>query len=136
MCLIRDDFTRMTWVYFLRKKSNATEAFKHFLADVRADGVPSTVEIVRSDGGGEFSFDGSFGDLCRDRGIKQEFTCQDSPEMNGIAERALGLIEASAMAAHFQAKEIFAGIPLPTSDRLWAESMRWACDCLNRTATT
>ena len=58
-CLIRDDFTRMTWVYFLRKKSDATEAFKQFLADVRADGVPSTVEVVRSDGGGEFSFDGS-----------------------------------------------------------------------------
>ena len=50
-CLIRDDFTRMTWVYFLRNKSDATDAFKQFLADVRADGVPSVVEVVRSDGG-------------------------------------------------------------------------------------
>ena len=91
---------------------------------------------MRSDGGGEFCFDGDFGDLCRDRGIKQEFTTADSPEMNGIAERALGMIEASAMAARLQAKEIFAGTPLPSSDRLWAESMRWACDCLNRTSTT
>ena len=76
------------------------------------------------------------GDLCRDRGIKQEFTPPDSPEMNGTAERALGLIESSAMAARLQAKETFAGILRPPSDRLWAESMRWACDCLNRTATT
>lgn len=117
-CLIRDDFTRMTWVYFLRRKSDATEAFKQFLADVRADGVPSTVEIVRSDGGGEFCFDGDFGDLCRDRGIKQELTTADSTEMNGIAERALSMIEARAMAACLQAKEIFAGIPPPSSDRL------------------
>ena len=38
-----------------------------------------------------------FGDLCRSRGIKQEFTTVDSPQFNGVAECALGLIETAAM---------------------------------------
>ena len=57
--IVKDDFTRYSWVYFLERKSNAPEAFRTFLADVRADGVPSEVEIVRSDNGGEF-FGGDF----------------------------------------------------------------------------
>ena len=40
---------------FLRSKSDAGSAFRSFLASVRADGIPSLVEIVRSDNGGEFS---------------------------------------------------------------------------------
>ena len=37
----------------MRHKSDAAEFFEQFLADYRADGVPSTVIIVRPDGGGE-----------------------------------------------------------------------------------
>ena len=47
------------WMYFLRNKSGAASAFRSFLASVRADGIPSLVEIVRSDHGGEF-FGGEF----------------------------------------------------------------------------
>ena len=45
---------RYSWLYFLKHKSDAAESFRKFLADVRADGVPSRVEMVRSDNGGEF----------------------------------------------------------------------------------
>ena len=72
---------------FMRHKSDAAEMFEQFLADTRADGVPSKVVIVRADGGGEFR-GGKFGDLCRSRGIKQEFTMADRPQFNGAAERA------------------------------------------------
>ena len=41
-----------------------------FWAYLRADGVPSEVERVRSDSGGEF-FGGGFGDVCRQSCIKQ-----------------------------------------------------------------
>ena len=91
--------------------------------------------IVRSDGGGEFR-GGEFGDLCRTRGIKQEFTTADSPQFNGVAERALGLIETAAMAGRIQARELYPGAQLPAIDSLWAEASHWACDALNRTATT
>ena len=70
---MRGDFSRYTWVYFIRHKSDAAEMFKKFVADTRADGVPSQAVIVRSDGGGEFRGE-TFGDLCRSRCILQEFT--------------------------------------------------------------
>ena len=120
--IVRDDYSRMSWVYFLHHKSDAADAFERFLVDVRADGMPSSVEIVRSDGGGEF--EGRFADLCRTRGIKQEFTTADSPEYNGVAERALGLIDASARAAVVQAQELYPHVELPSTDSLWAETYR------------
>ena len=41
---VKDDFTRYAWVYFLERKSDAADAFRKFLADVREDGVPSEIE--------------------------------------------------------------------------------------------
>ena len=62
--VVKDDFTRYARVCFLERKSDAADAFRKFLADVRGDGVPSEVKRVRSDNGREF-FGGEFGDVCR-----------------------------------------------------------------------
>ena len=67
--IIRGDFSRYAWVYFISHKSDATETFKQFLADLRVEGIPSEVVVVRSDNGGEFN-QGEFGQLCRERSIK------------------------------------------------------------------
>ena len=131
--IVRDDCTRFNRVYFLRHKSDAASAFESFLAEVRADSIPSTVMAVRSDNGREF-FGGAFGELCRKRCIKQEFTPADSPKYNGVAERALGLINDAAAAARIQATEQYPGAPDYPS--LWAETASWACHALNCTATT
>ena len=53
--LVKDDYSRHAWVYFLKHKSDSGDVFGKFLADARAGGVPSKVEIVRSDNGGSFS---------------------------------------------------------------------------------
>ena len=37
---------------FLKHKTDSGDVFRKFLADARADGVPSKVAIVRSDNGG------------------------------------------------------------------------------------
>ena len=50
--IVKDDFAGYSWVYFLERKFDDAEAFRKFLFDVRAGGVPSKVEIVRSDNGG------------------------------------------------------------------------------------
>ena len=86
--IVRDDCTRFNRVYFLRHKSDAASAFESFLAEVRADGIPSTVMAVRSDNGREF-FGGAFGELCRKRCIKQEFTPADSPKYNGVRQQVV-----------------------------------------------
>ena len=108
---------------------------EQFLANTRANGVPSKVVIVRPFGGGEFR-GVEFGDLYRSRGIKQEFTTADSPYLNGVAERALGLIETAAMMGPIQACQLFHSAKLPATESLWAEASYWACDDLNPTATS
>ena len=65
---------------------------------MHADGVPSEVERVRPDNGGQF-FGGDFGDMFRQYCIQQEFTNVKSPELNGVAEKALGIIQNAALAA-------------------------------------
>ena len=52
--LVKDDYSRHAWVYFLKHYSDSGDAFRKCLADARADGVPSEVDIVRSDNGGKF----------------------------------------------------------------------------------
>lgn len=47
----------MTWIYYIRQKFYAVEAFQQFLAGVHANGTSSAVEIVGSDGGEEFEGD-------------------------------------------------------------------------------
>ena len=91
--------------------------------------------MVRCDDGGEL-FGGDFGYVCRQYCIKQEFTNAKCPEPNGVAERALGIIQNAALAARIQAPILFPHVELPLSETLWAEAVYWACEALNRTATT
>ena len=88
---------------------------------------------VRSDNGGE-SFAGDSGKLCPKRGIKQEFTPADRPKYNGVAERALALINDTDLAARIQTSVLYPGAPAYTS--LWGEAVSCACHVLNRTAIT
>ena len=97
--IIRDDFSRYARLYFISYKSDDTETFKKFLADLRVVVViPLEVVVVRSENGGEFN-QGEFGQLCRERNVKQEFTTAHSPEYNGVAERGLAMIGSAALAA-------------------------------------
>ena len=130
--IVRDDLTRFTWLFFLKHKSDAADKFEEFLASVRDHGE---VEIVRSDDGGEFTGQ-AFKRVCTRHRIKQEFTSADSPQFNGTAERTLGLIGTSSLAARIQAPLIFPGADVPTREDLWAKAVAWSVDSLNRSATT
>jgi hypothetical protein len=52
-----DDFSRNTWIYFLRKKSEVFDKFKEFKA-----------LVLRTDNGGEF-YGNEFEELCKKCGI-------------------------------------------------------------------
>ena len=112
---MKDDFSRYAWVYFLKHKSEAADAFRKFLADVRADGIASKVEIVRSHIGGEI-YGGVFGEVCKQYCIKQEFMNANSPNQNGVLGRALGIIQNAALAACIQAPIFFPLVQLPPTE--------------------
>ena len=116
MLLICDDFSRFSWTYFMRQKSDVVALFQQFLADERVAETPSAVEAVRLDEGGEFK--GGFAKLCRRQNIRHEFTTADSAKFNGVAERHIAMIESAGMAAEVQAKSLFRGFKIPSGSRL------------------
>ena len=48
-----DDFSRNTWIYFLRRKSKVFDKFKEFKALVENQ-TEKKIKVLRTDNGGEF----------------------------------------------------------------------------------
>ena len=131
MMIVIDYYSRFTRVFFLRTKDETATYFSKYLAEI----APRKVEVVRSDGGGEFS-KGAFGALCIAEKVRHEFTTADSPQYNGVAERQIAIIEAADLAARIQATSKYPNEVFPCGESLWAEQAHWACHALNCTATS
>ncbi|WVY91926.1 hypothetical protein V8G54_037440 [Vigna mungo] len=80
-----DDFSRRTWVYFLKEKSEDFETFKKFKVMVKKE-TNKVIKTVRSDRGGEFT-SAEFNKYCEEHGIKRFLTAPYSPQQNSVAER-------------------------------------------------
>ena len=80
-----DDFSRKTWVYLLKHKSEAFEVFKRFKSLAENESGKS-VKILRSDRGGEYNLT-EFVQFCNSHGIKRQYTARHTPQQNGVAER-------------------------------------------------
>jgi hypothetical protein len=83
--LFIDDFSRKTWVYFFKEKSEVFEKFKKFKAHVEKESG-LVIKAIRSDRGGEFTSN-EFLKYCEDNGIRRQLTVPRSPQQNGVAER-------------------------------------------------
>ena len=68
--------------------------------------------------------------------IKQELTTADIPELNGVTERQITIIESAVLAARIQASGRYPDETFPKGEGLWAEQASWVCDALNYTETT
>jgi len=80
-----DDYSRFTWVYFLRSKSEVFFIFKKFLAYVETQ-FSKCIKILRSDSGGEYmSYE--FNNFLLEKGIISQRSCPYTPQQNGVAER-------------------------------------------------
>lgn len=101
---------------------------------MRADGIPSKVQIARSDNGGGGGVRGYVRKVCTDLSIKEVCTPAHIPPFGGIADRELGIIKAVAMVAKIRAGVILSHVQLPDTGPLWAEVMRRVCEAFNRTA--
>jgi transposase InsO family protein len=83
--LIIDDYSRLTWVSFLKEKAKEFEKFKIFKALTETQ-TGKMLKAVRSDRGGEF-MSRVFKEFYDEHGIKREYTIPRTPQQNGLVER-------------------------------------------------
>ena len=124
MCV--DDLSRFQIIRFLKKKSDAPAALRNTIAEYI---TPAELKIgsIQTDGGGEF--EAEFQQVLDSHGITHEFTPPDTPQHNGVAERALGLLREKYIV-------MLQEMTVAASDRLWAEALNHACDMSNMCVTS
>ena len=85
--LFTDDYTRMTHIYPLKKKSSVDvlERFREYKPEVEKQ-TGKVIKRLRTDGGGEY--EKWMGAHLKGSGIIHETTAPYSPDQNGVAERA------------------------------------------------
>lgn len=89
-----DDYSRYMYIYLLRSKDEALDAFKVFKAEVELQ-CGNQIKIVRSDRGGGYygkytengQTPGPFARFLQEHGIVAQYTMPGSPDQNGVAER-------------------------------------------------
>nr|GEX61263.1 hypothetical protein [Tanacetum cinerariifolium] len=119
--VIVDDYSRFTWVKFLRSKDEAPDFIIKFLKMIQVR-LKVSVRRIRTDNGTEF-VNQTLCDYYEEVGISHETSVARSPQQNGVVERHNHtLIEV----AHTML--IYAQAPL----FLWAEAVATACYNQNR----
>ncbi|KAJ2929484.1 hypothetical protein H1R20_g7604, partial [Candolleomyces eurysporus] len=123
--LFIDRFSHETRAFFLRNKSDAFDAYQRYEAWVHVQ-RDAKIKVLRSDRGGEY-IGAEFTSHLEHNGTVRKLTTHNSPQSNGIAERAMGVHVSTARALLIQSK-------LPTF--LWAEAIRFSVWLHNRQFTT
>jgi transposase InsO family protein len=83
--LFIDDYSRKTWVYFLKSKDEVFSKFKEFKALIE-NISERNINILRLDNGGEYTSK-EFAKFCKYFGIKRDLTTAYNPQQNGVVER-------------------------------------------------
>lgn len=112
------------WVYFLKSKDEAFEAFKRFRTKVE-NGSNRRIKIFRTDRGGEFTSK-QFNSNCEKAGITRQLTAPYSSQQNGVVERRNRIVVKMARSLLKERK-------LPSM--FWAEDVRHSVYLLNRLPT-
>ncbi|KAI3681607.1 hypothetical protein L6452_36407 [Arctium lappa] len=117
-----DDFSRYTWVRFLRSKDESPELIISLLKSIQVS-LNLSVQAIRTDNGTEFKNQVLTGYLTS-VGITHTFSVARTPQQNGVVEhRNRTLVEA--------ARTMLSQSKLPLF--LWAEAVATACYTQNRT---
>nr|GEV48652.1 retrovirus-related Pol polyprotein from transposon TNT 1-94 [Tanacetum cinerariifolium] len=119
--VIVDDYSRFTWVKFLRSKDETLDFIIKFLKMIQVR-LKVPVRRIRTDNGTEF-VNQTLRDYYEEVGISHETSVARSPQQNGVVEsRNRTLIEAA------RTMLIYAQAPL----FLWAEAVATTCFTQNR----
>ncbi|GJU88948.1 putative ribonuclease H-like domain-containing protein [Tanacetum coccineum] len=125
-CLvIADDFSRFSWVFFLRTKDETSGILKDFIRQIENQ-LNQKVKTIRCDNGTKFKNKDVI-ELCGSKWIKMEYSNARTPQQIGVAKRKnRTLIEA--------ARIMLADSFLPNT--FWAEAVILACYVFNRVLVT
>src|SRR3954469_3417372 len=121
-CLvIVDDYSRYTWVYLFKRKSETQQTVIEFANEAQRQ-HNSKILAIRSDNGTEFK-NYTLDEFLGDEGIKHQYSAAYTRQQNGVAERKnRPLIDAArTMMAEFKSPYNF-----------WAEAINTACHATNR----
>ena len=80
-----DDYSRKTWIYFMKTKDEVFSQFQEFKSLVENQ-MGRNIKVLRSDNGGEYT-SSVFNNFCANLGIKRELTVPYNPQQNGVSER-------------------------------------------------
>ena len=80
-----DDFSRISWIYFLKTKNQVFENFKEWKLMIEKQ-TDKKVKYLRTNNGLEFCGE-VFNSFCRESGITRHKTVTYTPQQNGVAER-------------------------------------------------
>nr|GEZ34685.1 integrase, catalytic region, zinc finger, CCHC-type, peptidase aspartic, catalytic [Tanacetum cinerariifolium] len=119
--VIVDDYSRFTWVKFLRSKGETPDFIIKFLKMIQVR-LKVPVRRIRTDNGTEF-VNQTLRDYYEEVGISHETSFARSPQQNGVVERRnRTLIEATRTMLIYTQAPLF----------LWAEVVKTACFTQNR----
>ena len=80
-----DDFSKYTWVFFIKKKSEVYEKFTELNA-LTENASGQKIKILRSDNGGDY-VSNELLHICSQSGIQVQHSIPYTPQQNGVAER-------------------------------------------------
>ncbi|GJZ61332.1 retrovirus-related pol polyprotein from transposon TNT 1-94 [Tanacetum coccineum] len=119
--VIVDDYSRFTWVYFLRTKDEASDMIIDFVNQVQRN-LKALIMTIRTDNGTEFK-NKKLRSFYAKLGIVYKTSIARTPQQNGVVERRnQTLVEAA------RTMLIFSKAP----EFLWAEAIATACFTQNR----
>ena len=120
-----DDYSRFTYVYMIKNKSEALEKFQEFV-ELSENLTGYHVKALRSDNAQEYESK-AFIQYCKEKGIRKEDTIPYTPQQNGVAERMNRTIMETTRSMLYHAH-----LPL----KFWAEAVSTAVYLRNRSPTS
>lgn len=97
-----DDFSRMTWIYFMKNRSEVFSHFCAFCAEIKTQ-FHANVRTLKNDNAKEYISE-SFQSYMRQQGIIHQSSCLNTPSQNEVAEWKNRHLFKIARALLFQAK--------------------------------
>ena len=119
--VIVDDYSRYTWVFFFKKKSETQEMFIKFSNEVQRQ-HDKKILAIRSDNGTEFK-NNTMDEVLGEDDIRHQYSAAYTPQQNDVTERKNQTLMdmARSMLAEFNSPYNF-----------WAEAISTTCHASNR----